>query len=125
VSLSVFGLPPRALIIPWTDVSIGGVRAEACLTQAQLAQLEGRVARVWPPGPYTLGLAAAQMAGAVVTAPRSSFSVLTALDGEFAQRRGIGVVRAHVGPGGIVDTLAPTLSTRDEVRVKTALGTRG
>ncbi len=64
VALSVLGAPPSGFVVPWSEATIGGYAAQRVLTQVQLRRIEARVARLWPPGPYALGLAAARVAEA-------------------------------------------------------------
>ena len=65
VSLSVLGAR-AAIVVPWVEASIAGYALEKVLTQAQLARVEARLPRLWPPGPYTLGLAAADVLDAII-----------------------------------------------------------
>jgi malate/lactate dehydrogenase len=110
-------------VVPWSGASIAGYALEDVLLQAQLARIEGRVAHLWPPGPYALGAAAARVVSAILESARRSFNVLTILDREFGARNLLGAVPALLGPRGIVHTRVPPLSSRERVRVDTALGT--
>ena len=121
VSLAVLGVPPGALVVPWSGASIGGYALEDVLPQARLARIEARVAHLWPPGPYALGAAAARVVCGILESARRSFSVLTILDGEFGARNRLGTVPAVLGPRGIVHTRVPPLSARERVRVDIAL----
>lgn len=122
VRLTVLGSPASGFMVPWSEASIGGLLLERVLTQVQLYRLESRVARLWPPGPYTLGLAAARVAEAVVTSSRRAFSVLTLLGGEFGVKDKIAAVPSLLSSGGIIQTRVPTLNTRERVQLDTALG---
>lgn len=122
VSLSVLGRPPAGVVVPWVEASIGGYGLEKVMSQAQLARVEARVPRLWPPGAYTLGLAAADVVGAMLHASRRPRSVLSVLDGEFGARQRVGAVPTFLGPSGILRTKVPTLNTRERVQVETALG---
>jgi malate dehydrogenase len=121
VALTVLGTPGR-FVVPWSEASIGGHALERALSQVQLTRIEARSARLWPPGPLTLGLAAAQVVEAVVESSRRSYSLLMMLDGEFGVRDRIGTLPALVSSTGIVHTRLPSLSTRERVLVDTALG---
>jgi hypothetical protein len=59
ISLSVLGRAPQQIIVPWDEAAIAGRTATEVLSAAQLARLDARIARLWPPGPYALGGAAA------------------------------------------------------------------
>jgi malate dehydrogenase len=122
VSVAVLGTPPAAFVIPWSEASIGGYALERVLAQVQLRRIEARVARLWPPGPFLLGAAAAHVVRALVHASRRSYNVLTVLAGEFGVRNRVGAVPALLSPRGIVRTRVPALNTRERVLLDTALG---
>jgi hypothetical protein len=107
--------------VPWSEASIGGYALDLVLSQAQLARLEARAARLWPPGPYTLGAAAAQVADAILHHSRRSFAVLTVLRGEFGVRNRVGTLPCTLARGGIAYVSVPTLTPRERVQVQTAL----
>lgn len=114
VSLTVLGTPPR-LMVPWSEASVGGYALERVLDQVQLNRLDARLPRLWPPGPYTLGLAAARVAEAIVESSRSPRAVLTMLNGEFGVTNRIATVPALLSSSGIVETRTPALNTRERV----------
>jgi malate dehydrogenase len=122
VSLSVLGAPPSGFVVPWSEATIGGYAAQRVLMQVQLRRVEARVARLWPPGPYALGLAAARVAEALVTSARRTSNVLTVLGGEFGIRDRVGTLPCLLAPTGIVSVRAPTLDARERVQLETALG---
>ena len=120
VMLTVLGAAPGFVVV-WGEASIGGYSLERVLTPVQVTRIEARAARLWPPGPYALGLAAALVAEAIVTSSRRALTVLTVLDGEFGVRNRVGAVPALLAPHGIAHVRVPALSTRDRVLVETAL----
>jgi malate/lactate dehydrogenase len=122
VILAVLGTPPAGFVVPWSEASIGGYALDRVLTQVQVRGIEGRVARLWPPGPYTLGTAAARIAEALVTSSRRSFSVLTMLGGEFGVRGRVGALPVLLSSHGIVHVRIPSLNPRERVQLETALG---
>jgi len=122
VMLTVLGTPPDGFVVPWSEASIGGYVMQRVLSQVQLARIEARANRLWPPGPYTLGTAAARVAEAIVSGSRRSFTVLTQLGGEFGVRNRAGALPARLSRRGIVHTRVPELSPREHVRLQTALG---
>jgi malate dehydrogenase len=121
VMLNVLGTPPAGFVIPWSEASIGGYRLEQVLPQVALTRVTARAVRLWPPGPFALGQAAACVAAAVLESSRRAFSVLTPLDGEFGVRGRIGTVPAVLATPGIVHTRVPSLSVRERVELETAL----
>ena len=122
VGLTVLGTPPSGFVVPWSDACIGGYALERVLTQVQLTRLEARVARLWPPGPFALGAAAARIVEGVVGSSRRAFSVLTMFGGEFGVRGRVGALPAVLSSSGIVQTRVPPLNTRERVRLEIALG---
>lgn len=122
IMLTVLGAPPSGFVVPWGEASIGGYAMPRVLSQVQLARIESRTARLWPPGPYALGAAAALVVIAILSSSRQSFSVLTQLGGEFGVKGRVGALPARFGPRGIVETRVPELDTRQQVRLQVALG---
>ena len=122
VALSVLGTPPSGFVVPWSEASIGGYALDRVLTQAKIRRVEARAARLWPPGPHALGLAAARVVEAVVTSARRASCVMTVLSGEFGVRGSVGVLPCLLAPTGIVHVRVPTLNARERVQLETALG---
>lgn len=121
VALTVLGAPGR-FVVPWSEASIGGYALERVLSQVQLTRVEARAARLWPPGPYTLGLAAARVAEALLESSRQTYSVLTLMSGEFNVRDRVGALPVLLSSTGIVHTRVPTLSSRERVLLETSIG---
>src|ERR1043166_2034347 len=92
VMLTVLGTPPSGFVVPWSEASIGGYALERMLDPVQLTRIEARAARLWPPGPYALGLAAAIVVEGILTESHRAYSVLTVLDGEFGARNRVGAL---------------------------------
>jgi len=121
VQLTVLGAPPD-LVVLWSEASIGGYLLEHVLAPVQIARLQARAARLWPPGAYTLGLAACMAVDAILRGSRRAASVLTVLSGEFGVRNRVGALPVLLAPAGIVHARVPSLTTRERVLVETALG---
>jgi len=111
-------------VIPWSEASMAGYALERTLSQVQLTRIDARAARLWPPGPYTLGLAAASVVEALLRSARRAPSVLMPLDGEFGARGTLGAMPALLAPSGVVDVRVPSLSTRERVQLESALAAR-
>jgi malate dehydrogenase len=122
VGLTVLGVPPAGFVVPWSEASIAGYSLERVLSQIQLTRLQARVPRLWPPGPFALGLAAARVVEAALTSSRRAFSIVAVLGGEFGVRGRAGTLPALLSTTGIVHARVPTLNTRERVQLETALG---
>jgi malate/lactate dehydrogenase len=121
VSLLVLGAPEGGFIVPWSQAAIAGSNLERVLTPPQVRRLDERLTRLWPLESYALGVAAARVAGAVLTTARSALGVLTLLDGPFGVRHRAGTVPAVLCRSGIARVLEPALSPRELAQVHTAL----
>jgi malate/lactate dehydrogenase len=120
ISLGVVGRPPSHIIVPWEDASIGGRRATEVLAPPALTRLDARLARLWPPGPFTLAAAATRVVQAMATRRRTTFNLFVAAGGEEGRGRAA-MLPARVSPQGLDQILAPTLSARDRVRLESVL----
>jgi hypothetical protein len=121
VSLTTVGRPPGQIIVPWEDASIAGRRATSILSPPALARLDARLPRLWPPGPLTLASAAARTIKAAMTrTPRTLCAFVSVTRGEGTFGR-VGMLPVTVSMRGIASVETPLLSTRDQVRLETAL----
>jgi malate dehydrogenase len=123
ISLSVLGRPPHQIIVPWDEVAIAGRSATEVLSAAQLARLDARIARLWPPGPYALASAAARMVRTALTrTPRVHAATVAVTRDEGAPGRSA-MMPITLVPAGISTLVTPALSSRDRVRFETAMRT--
>ena len=121
IVLSVLGRPPHNVIVPWDEASIAGRCATNVLSAAQLARLDARIARLWPPGPYALGSAAARVLRTALTrSPRVHAAQVAVTRDEGLPGRSA-MMPVTLEPSGIASLVSPSLSTRDRVRFETAM----
>jgi len=121
VSLTVVGRPPHQIIVPWDDAAIAGRRAIEVLSPPALTRLDGRLARLWPPGPLALASAATRMLTAAATRGRDIVSAFVVTEGGEGERERTGMLPITVGPSGVTSVIVPSLSARDRVRLETAV----
>jgi malate dehydrogenase len=121
ISLTVVGRPPSQIIVPWEDASIGGLRATDVLSPPAITRLDGRLTRLWPPGPFTLASAATRILQAAATRSAHSFSAFVEVGGETGTRERVGMLPVTVSPRGVTAASRPALNARDRVRLETAL----
>jgi malate dehydrogenase len=121
ISLTVVGRPPSQIIVPWEDASIAGRRATDVLTAPAITRLDGRLTRLWPPGPLTLASAATRVIAAAATRSSRTLSLFVSISRDEGERGRVGMLPARVGVTGIAAVLDPNLSTRDRVRLDSAL----
>jgi malate dehydrogenase len=121
ISLTVVGRPPSQIIVPWDDAAIGGRRATDVLSPPAITRLDTRLPRLWPPGPLTLAGAATRVLAAAAKRGHQAISAFVALEQEEGARGRVGMLPVTLSGNGIAQVLIPTLSTRDRVRLDTAL----
>lgn len=121
IALSVLGRAPQQVIVPWDEASIGGRCATNVLSAAQLARLDARIARLWPPGPYALGSAAARLLRTALTrSPRVHAAQVAVTRDEGLPGRSA-MMPVTLEPKGIAALVPPSLSARDRVRFETTM----
>lgn len=121
ISLAVLGRPPQQVIVPWDEGAIGGRSIPTVLSAAQLARLDARVARLWPPGPYALASAATRMIRTALTrGPRLHMAIVAVTREEGTPGRSA-IMPVTLQPSGLASIVAPALSSRDRVRYETSL----
>jgi hypothetical protein len=121
ISLSVLGRPPHNIIVPWDEAAIAGRCATQVLSAAQLARLDARIARLWPPAPYTLASAATRMIRTALTNTPRVHTALVAVSRDEGTPGRSAMMPVTLQPSGIASLVAPSLSSRDRVRFETAM----
>jgi malate dehydrogenase len=121
VSLTVVGRPPNQIIVPWEDASIAGRRATSVLSPPALTRLDARVSKLWPPGPLTLAAAAARTIRSAFTRTPRAISAFVSVARDGGALQPVGMLPVIVSARGVDAVLTPSLSTRDRVRLETAL----
>ena len=123
VAINLLGVPPAHPVVTWSSATIRGYPLDDTLSPPQLARLRARVEHLWPPGPFALASAAVRVVEALVDggAQRTFACFVGEGSGEGPGARSVGVT---LGPGGIVDFLAPRLSRLEQVQLQNALGGR-
>jgi len=123
ISLSVLGRPAQQIIVPWDEAAIAGRTATQVLSAAQLARLDARIARLWPPAPYTLAGAATRLIRTALTRSTRVHAALVAVTREEGVPGRSAMMPVTLQPSGIASLVAPALSSRDRVRLETTMRT--
>jgi malate/lactate dehydrogenase len=119
----VLGRPAQHIIVPWDEASIAGRTATAVLSAAQLARLDARIARLWPPGPYALGSAAARLVRTAITRTPRVHAALVAVTRDEGSPGRSAMMPVTLQPTGIAALVPAALSARDRVRFDTTMRT--
>ena len=121
VSLSVLGVPPAHIVVPWEDATVGGFALTRVLDEPARRRVASRVAVLWPPGPYALATAAALVVETMAGRSRRTTSCFVAPDLASGRRARTGAMPVRLGPAGIVDVIAPTLNVVERVALDNAI----
>jgi malate dehydrogenase len=121
VSLSVLGIPPHHIVIPWEDATLGGFALTRVLSEPVRRRLDARVAALWPPGPYALASAAAKVIGATLGGSRRLVTCFVAPDDSSGTRTRAGALPVRLGRTGVIEVVLPELSVRERVRLENAM----
>jgi malate dehydrogenase len=120
VALTVLGVPPDHVVIPWEDVTIGGLAAVRVLDEPARRRTVARIGRLWPPGPRALAAAAREAIAAIVGGSRHVMSAFVGPDDSGGRRRRASALPVRLGPDGIVRVDLPSLSEHDRVALDNA-----
>jgi malate dehydrogenase len=123
VFVPLLGVPSR-WVFGWNDAHAAGARLDSILSAAEMSRLEARGRACWPPGPYTLGSAAARAVAASLRLSPRRFTVFAVLEGEYGARGAVLAVPATLGPRGVQQVHTPALSAREQVALQVALHSR-
>jgi malate dehydrogenase len=121
VALTVLGVPPSQVVVPWEEATIGGFAATRVLDVRALRRLAARVAPLWPPGPYALAWAAAKAAEAVLGKSRRTLSGFIAPDDSNGRRARTAALPLRLGETGVLGDELPPLSVHDRVALDNAM----
>ena len=121
VALTVLGVPPSHVVVPWEEVTVGGFAAMRLLDEPTRRRLGARVAPLWPPGPYALASAAAKAIGGVAGRSRHIVCAFVAPDDEPGRRTRTAALPVRLDPRGIAEVVMPALNGRDRVALDNAM----
>jgi malate dehydrogenase len=121
VALTVLGVPPSQVVVPWEEATIGGFAATRVLDEAARRRLAARVEPLWPPGPYALAWAAAKAADAVLGRSRRTMSGFIAPDDSNGRRARTAALPLRLGEAGVLSDKLPSLNVRDRVALDNAM----
>lgn len=121
VALTVLGVPPSHVVIPWEDATIGGLAAARMLDEPSRRRLEARVGPLWPPGPIALAAAATKAIQGVFGRSRQRVCAFVAPDDSAGRRVRTAALPVALGPSGIARVHLPALNVHDRVALDNAM----
>jgi malate dehydrogenase len=121
VALTVLGIPPSQVIVPWDEGAIGGFAAWRLLDAPARRRLAALVPRLWPPGPYALAAAALAAIDVILGRSNRLLTVFVGPDDSSGKRTRAAALPARLGYEGLVGVELPPLSVHDQVALDTAM----
>jgi malate dehydrogenase len=124
VGLSVLGVPPAHIVIPWADATVAGFALTRMVDEPSRRRLVARVAALWPPGPYALATAATMVIEAMAGRSRRIASCFVAPDWpgtESGTHVRTAAMPVRLGAAGIVEVVRPSLSAVERVALDNAM----
>jgi malate dehydrogenase len=121
VALSLLGVPPSRIVIPWNDATVAGFAVTSLVSEPARRQLDRRVAGLWPPGPHALAAAATRAAEAISRRTRAVLSCFVAPDEAAGLRTRTAALPVRLGPAGLEQVVLPTLDVVDRIALDNAM----
>lgn len=120
VSVRLVGVPPRATVVAWEEATANGQPLRTRLAPHLIAALEARLPGLWPPGPYSLGAAAARIAEALAHGSRRQHTCFVTVDAG-PVRAAVAAMPVQFGKGAIERVLEPSLTPQERTMLENAL----
>jgi malate dehydrogenase len=121
IALTMIGVPPAHIVIPWEDAAIGGFSATRVLDEPARRRIAGKLPALWPPGPYALAAAAVQVIESIAGRSRRLAICFVAPETPAGGRVRTAALPVRLGPSGIVEVVMPELSAHDRVMLDNAM----
>jgi len=121
VALTVLGVPPDHLVVPWEDATVGGFALTRLVDEPTRRRLGANVQALWPPGPHALAAAAVKAIEAIAGRQRQTVSCFVAPEEAAAGRRRTAAMPVRLGPAGIVEVVLPSLTVVEQVQLDNAI----
>ena len=120
VTLTVAGRPP-ALVVGWSSATTDGTLLTDRVPAHRLLAISNALPKLWPPAPYAIGSATAQVIEALVCGARRLLPALTIVDGEFGVRGTAVMLPIEVGCGRVIGHVMPSLSPQEMTEMTSGL----
>jgi malate dehydrogenase len=123
VGLTVLGVPPARIVIPWEDASVAGFALTRLIDEPTRRRLSAKVHALWPPGPHALAAAAVKAIESIAGRQLQTVSCFVAPDSAEKDRRRTAALPVRLGRAGITAIVLPSLTVVEQVQLDNALQT--
>lgn len=121
VSITVLGIPPDQLVVPWEDATIDGTPLARALSDVSRRRLRRLAELIWPPGPLALAGAASRVVTGILGGMRQRVSAFVAPDDSQGRRTRAAALPVYLGCDGIERIDPPALTAHDRVALENAM----
>jgi len=121
IALSVLGVPPGQVVVPWESGAIAGLPMTHLIDEPTRRRLGQRIVRLWPPGSYALATAAVKIAEGILGRSRRMACCFVAPDDTAGWRTRTAALPVRLGPDGLAEVVMPPLSTAERVALDNAM----
>ncbi|HEY2904925.1 MAG TPA: hypothetical protein VGJ29_03435 [Vicinamibacterales bacterium] len=121
VALTVLGVPPAHIVIPWAEATVGGFAVTGMLDGPARRRLAVRIPALWPPGPVALAHAACSVIEAIAGRSRRLATCFVAPDRSAGVRTRTAALPVRLAAHGITDVLMPALSVVEQIALDNAM----
>jgi len=121
IAVTAIGVPPKHIVVPWEDATIGGFALSRLLTENDRRRIDRRLPALWPPGPYALAAAAAKTIDVVLNRPERLVTCFVAPDDSAGARMRTAALPVRLGHGAMIEVVLPEMSGRERVQLDNAV----
>jgi malate dehydrogenase len=121
VSLTVLGVPPSRVIVPWDQSTVAGVSLVRALAEPARRRVEARIKPMWPPGAYSLARSAGSAIACVSGRSRQVMSCFVALSDRPVAVAPVVALPVTLDVTGLRHSEVPHLNTHDRVGLENAV----
>ena len=121
IALSVLGVPPGHIVIPWSEATVGGFALTRLVDEPTRRRLSARINALWPTGPYALAAAATAAIDCMVGRSRRMASAFVAPDDSMGTLARAAAMPVRLGPAGIIEVIWPSLNAVEQVALDNAM----
>jgi malate dehydrogenase len=121
VALSVLGIPPDRIVVPWEEATVGGFAATRVLDEPARRRVVARLAPLWPPGPTALAHAATDVLACVCERSRQMVSCFAAHEYSPGTRTRVVALPVRLNTTGVVSIEQPALGGAAQVALDNAM----
>ena len=121
VVVNAVGVPPDHIVVLWEDATVAGFGLHRLIGEPERRQIDGRVSRLWPPGPYALASAASKVVDTMLGRSDRVVTCFIAPDESAGRRSRAAALPIRLNRSGLVEVVLPELNGRDRVRLDNAM----